>query len=282
MEVNSIVKMAKIVQKSSQLVFFSTAPRTILRDREAVELPSAQIRSLHFHNVWEIGLCRSGNGLWIIDNSVCSMKQNDIIIIPTGVCHYSQSISDACECEFAYFDPDLLLSSFNIGIEKPPVPGQCGIVKQEELAELLRAFIRTDDPLEAALWFALYLAKQPDSIRVDSDTLESRLSPAISRIMVDYSLPLSNSQLAAECGFCTSWFIKEFKREYSKTPMEFLIDFRVKVAAQLLRGGLSITEICTRTGFNSPSDLYRNFRKKHGMSPSEYRKRSRGNDQLRL
>ena len=59
------------------------------------------------------------------------------------------------------------------------------------------------------------------------------------------------------------------------TPIGFLNDFRTKVAAELLSGGLSVTETAVRAGFSSPSDLYRHFRKKYGVSPSEYRKESK-------
>lgn len=267
--------MAKIVQKGSLPLFFPSAPKSLIRESEAVELPDGEISSLHFHNVCEIGLCSAGNALWIIEDGVSAMQPGDIIIIPPGIRHYSRSVSEVCRCRFVYFDPELLLSSFDIGIKKPLPKSAAGIVKNEELAAILRSLMKTDNPLESALWFALYLAKQPENSSDDSKRPEGRLSPAINRIMLDYPQPLTNSELAAECGFCTSWFIKEFKREYSKTPMEFLTDFRIKVAAQLLSGGLSITEICTRTGFNSPSDLYRNFRKKHGISPSEYRKNAK-------
>lgn len=92
------------------------------------------------------------------------------------------------------------------------------------------------------------------------------------RIMLSYAEPLTVADLAAECGFCPSWFAKQFRKEYGITPIEFLNKFRVKVALQLLRGNMSITDIAIMSGFNSQSDLYRHFIKEFGKSPSEYRK----------
>ena len=43
-------------------------------------------------------------------------------------------------------------------------------------------------------------------------------------------------------------------------------------AEQLLRGDLSVTEVADMSGFGSLSDLYRHFQKKHGVSPTEFRR----------
>lgn len=102
---------------------------------------------------------------------------------------------------------------------------------------------------------------------------DTELSPAMRRIMLSYSEPLTMADLAAECGFCPSWFAKRFRQEYGTSPMGFLNDFRTKVAEQLLRGDLSVTEVAEMSGFGSLSDLYRHFQKKHGVSPAEFRRR---------
>lgn len=265
-------KVANIVQKSSSPVFFPQTPGQISRDRIAMNLPAGEIDSLHFHNVCEVGYCRCGDGLWLVGDIVEAIHPGDVMIIPPGVHHYSRSVSGSCRCEFIYFDADRLLDSAKIEPRKKLPASMPPVIRDKKLAEILISMIETRDSYEAALWFALFLAKLPDNLpEVKTDS--GRLFPALRRIMLDYSEPLTNADLASECGFCTSWFIKEFRREYDLTPMEFLADFRVKVAAGLLTGELSVTEVCTRSGFNSPSDLYRHFRKKFGVSPSEYRKK---------
>ena len=271
-------KMAKIVQKSSYPVFFPETRGLIIRDYRAVPLPAGEINSLHFHNLCEVGYCRCGEGLWLVGDSVEAIRPGDVMIVPPGIHHYSRSISRSCRCEFIYFDPDRLLESAGIKPERRLPPTMPAVIRDKKLTGILRDMIESSDTYEAALWFALFLAKFPrDLPMIRSD--DGRLFPALRKIMLDYSLPITNADLASECGFCTSWFIKEFKREYHATPMEFLADFRVRVAAELLSGDLSVTEICTRAGFNSPSDLYRHFRKKFGISPSDYRKKQKARKQ---
>lgn len=113
--------------------------------------------------------------------------------------------------------------------------------------------IETRDVAESALWYALFLKRLPDEEPLPE--------------------PLTVDDLAAECGLCRSWFIKKFRKEYGITPIEFLNNFRIKVALQLLRGSMSITDVAIMSGFGSTSDFYRHFMMGFGCPPSEYRKR---------
>ena len=137
---------------------------------------------------------------------------------------------------------------------------------------MLRSMIETRDVTESALWYALFLKWLPDDMELPETRDDTELSPAMRRIMLSYSEPLTMADLAAECGFCPSWFAKRFRQEYGTSPMGFLNDFRTKVAEQLLRGDLSVTEVAEMSGFGSLSDLYRHFQKKHGVSPTEFRR----------
>ncbi len=262
-------KVANIVQKSSFPVIFPDTP-VLQHDSVVTSLPKNEITALHYHNLCEVGICRCGNGLWVVEDNVTAINGGDIMIVPAGVHHYSRAISSCC-CEFIYFDSEKLLADcgINIGISLP-----CGLhsVVSSELRPLLRAMLEARDKKEAALWYALFLTKLGDGEREPQKIDHGKLSAAIHLITTSYSSELNNDILAAECGFSKSWFIKEFKREYSVSPIEFLNNFRVKVAAELLKGDLSITEIAERSGFGSPSDLYRNFKKIKKCSPSEYRK----------
>ena len=256
--------MVNIVQKCSYPVNFKLSHR-LIRDGRAVSLPSGEVHSLHYHNLCEVGLCRCGSGLWLVGDSVTAIHPGDAMLVPPGVSHYSRAL-DACFCEFVYFNADefLRLNGINLTPELP-----ADNVFHGEQAELLRNMIESDDPTESALWFALFLRRLPKPRR-DSASDES-LAPAILRITLSYAEELSVDMLAAECGFSKSWFIKRFYSVYHMTPMSYLNDFRTRVAAELLSGGLSITEAALRAGFNSPSDLYRHFRHKYGMSPSKFK-----------
>lgn len=85
----------------------------------------------------------------------------------------------------------------------------------------------------------------------------------------------STVKAARMANMSTFQFIRSFRKETGKTPYEFLMDLRLKKATELLlTGKSSITEICFICGFTNHSHFTTTFRKKLGMSPSEYRKKN--------
>ncbi len=59
------------------------------------------------------------------------------------------------------------------------------------------------------------------------------------------------------------------------SPKEFLTDFRLKKALQLLDedSELTMSEIASSTGFNDPVYFTRSFKNKTGLTPTKYREK---------
>lgn len=67
-------------------------------------------------------------------------------------------------------------------------------------------------------------------------------------------------------------FIRSFKAETTKTPYEYFMDLKIEKAKKMLKANTySITEISMICGFSSHSHFTYTFKKKTGMSPTEYR-----------
>ena len=79
----------------------------------------------------------------------------------------------------------------------------------------------------------------------------------------------------SELGYVSpSSFNRKFKNETGITPIEYLIEIRLKHAKTLLRRkNIPITEIAMRCGFGSNSHFSSCFQSRLGISPSEYRDR---------
>lgn len=68
--------------------------------------------------------------------------------------------------------------------------------------------------------------------------------------------------------------INVFKDAYGMPPHQYLIDFRLKKAGELiLATNRTINEICFSVGFTEYSGFYRAFLKKFNLSPHDYRRR---------
>ncbi len=69
-----------------------------------------------------------------------------------------------------------------------------------------------------------------------------------------------------------STFNRRFKKEIGMTPIEYLIEVRIKMAKLMLkRKENPMTDIAMRCGFNSSAHFSSCFQKHLGMTPSEYR-----------
>lgn len=80
------------------------------------------------------------------------------------------------------------------------------------------------------------------------------------------------SELAALHKTSETYFRKEFKRYYLQSPIEYIKKRRIEIACRLLQTELySITDVASRSGFDSVSYFSSEFKKYMDCSPKEYK-----------
>lgn len=101
------------------------------------------------------------------------------------------------------------------------------------------------------------------------------IKKVIEYIQFKYFDAIHISDLAAYCGLNRSYLTKLFKEATGYSPQEYLIDFRLKKAKQLLKEkDMPVSHVAYAVGYTDPLAFSKIFRKKEGMSPLEYRERS--------
>lgn len=99
---------------------------------------------------------------------------------------------------------------------------------------------------------------------------------AITRIQNEFERDLNMSQLAQELGVSYSWFRHTFTAHTGLSPHQYLLEFRLVRARNLLaETELSIKEIAAQTGFEDEFYFSRLFRQKLNLTPSQWRNRGR-------
>ena len=84
---------------------------------------------------------------------------------------------------------------------------------------------------------------------------------------------VGNRELSSVIHRCEDHCVKHFKKAFGKTPYEYQIDEKISSAKLILKNtNLPIREIAERLGYNDQHYFSNLFKKKCGMSPSEYRK----------
>ena len=108
-----------------------------------------------------------------------------------------------------------------------------------------------------------------------SDESLGRVMDYLSR---HYSEVIRLSEVAEMVNMSESSFCRFFKQHTSKSFIDFLTDIRLGAASRaLIDSSLSIAEIGSDCGFNNLSNFNRIFKKKKGVTPSEFRDNYRKN-----
>lgn len=110
----------------------------------------------------------------------------------------------------------------------------------------------------------------------------SRVSPAIMQLINDYtSTNLHNmSYYASLCNMSMANFSVTFKRATGVSPLKFIENKRLEKAKKLLQESfLTIKEVANVVGYQDPYTFSKFFKKRVGMSPSEYRSKKKNNSE---
>jgi len=108
---------------------------------------------------------------------------------------------------------------------------------------------------------------------------QRRLGRAVGRairyIEDNYGRDLPLEEVAKSVSLSPSYFSSSFKKETGKSFVEFVTEFRVERASELLCAtNFNTSEVAYRVGFNDPKYFTRIFKRSVGVTPSEYRKYS--------
>lgn len=102
----------------------------------------------------------------------------------------------------------------------------------------------------------------------------TRIHTMLSYIHEHYSEELSLENIADSTSISVSECCRCFQRCLKQTPFDYLIDYRIRRAAELLLDtDKSVSQICMESGFNSTSYFSNKFKKILGTTPREYRKK---------
>ena len=100
------------------------------------------------------------------------------------------------------------------------------------------------------------------------------IAPAVEKISSDFSKnELTVTELAALCGISEAYFRRLFEAKFGVSPKEYIINKRIGYAKHLLQTGeVSVSDTAFLCGYYEPAHFSREFTKRVGISPNEYKK----------
>ncbi|GGH56195.1 hypothetical protein GCM10007423_64540 [Dyadobacter endophyticus] len=101
---------------------------------------------------------------------------------------------------------------------------------------------------------------------------DNPLAFVVSYIKANINEKIQVEDLSEKACMSRASFYRAFKREFSISPLDFILREKIKKAKQLLSHTKdSISDICYELGFTDLNYFGRQFRKSEGISPSQYR-----------
>lgn len=132
--------------------------------------------------------------------------------------------------------------------------------------EILRSFY--------AIWELLYHNLASKDGKFSQVSQLSEIKAMMEYIQEHHKQKITLDDIAAVGGMGKTYCTKLFRRYLNKSPIEYVIEYRLQKGAELLvNSNLNITEICFETGFSSSSYFAEQFHERMGCSPREYRRK---------
>ncbi|REK74487.1 AraC family transcriptional regulator [Paenibacillus paeoniae] len=254
-------------------------------------------QKLHWHDVLEINLIKSGTGYYIINGQSYQFEQGDIFLMNSNDLHRAYESNDLVMLVIT-FDPSWFIHGLRIDPELLSPFREMGrhftnrldrdhphIQKLRELLLELQQEHDQERRSYATIVHSIMLRflatvnrdfRSDGSFRHDNGISEGQLEKMRQVIMVmeqHYAHPWTLEELASLVYLSPSRFSDIFKRSVGMPPLLYLIQIRLERAVTLLENGnMKITDIALECGFRTLTNFNRLFKKHVGVTPKVSRK----------
>lgn len=171
-----------------------------------------------------------------------------------------------------------LLDTIGLSLDKPVYHARNKSLREDMANEMLYISRHKDESpfhLIGHLYLFLdYLLRSAadEQLEHSSKLREFYIHEALTYIEHNFQNEITIEDIAGVCGLNRTYFGKIFKEALGKTPQEFLLNYRMLKAAELLKlTSLSIGDIGLAVGYANQMHFSRAFKNNYGISPREWR-----------
>lgn len=255
------------------------------------------VTGFHFHNLMEIGYCRSGEGELILDGQAVRYQPDMISIIPANYPH--TTVSEGLSFfEYLFFNPAQLVSELypeneayrrrileKLNSRALLLKGQenrsmvmiAGMIMEEMrgkqsnyidsvrglLLALLTEILRVNDREEYS---------QASGINVHRGSGAAKISAALEYVETEYAGFVRVEDLAKVCHMSETHFRRVFEICMNMSPVDYVNLIRIQKACELMKKTNDPMDIVAqKVGYSTTSTFNRNFKKILGTSPYQWK-----------
>ena len=243
-----------------------------------VDARSARTFARHSHEEFGVGLLSRGAQRSWSGRGAVEAGAGQVITVNPAETHDGAPIGEERAWSMLYVAPALVgsvvedLSEGRLGTRELHAP-VVDDVRTARLFGAARAAVLRDARGGALaerllLLFAALFKPAPASTR----STPGRVARVRERLDDDPAKPHHLAELAALAGLSRFQLLRAFAQATGLTPHVYLVQRRLEVARQLMRGGATLADAAAAAGFADQSHLNRAFRGRYGYTPGAYRR----------
>lgn len=229
-------------------------------------------------------VCAAGRGTCTLPSGVHQVRAGQALAIPAGLPHRYEADAD---------DPWTIWWMHLVGQQVPPLLDMIGATADQpvfgvgdpaRVVSLIDTIIRRMERDETmgtllassgAAWHAMAL------LAADRRTISRQqadpVGATIEHLRANVSTRISLGDLASMAGLSMSHYSALFRQATGYGALEFQTRLRMGAARELLdTTDRPVASVAAEVGFTDPLYFSRQFRRIHGMSPTEYRSHDKG------
>lgn len=252
---------------------------------------------LHRHDAWELYYVVHGQGNRMAGDTLQHFAAGDVALIPPSMLHrweYAPDSADTDGCirylmvAFSHSLVERCMEVFPelrnrlVSIVFPVDALKFGPDSSRVIRRTLLRMNDMDDLGRLCEMFRLlpFIFTSSDHtfagkpVNMERDV--RRMQQISTYVMAHYVHAISLDEIAAEVNMNRSAFCSYFKRRKGMTFSQFVTQYRLNTACELLKHShKQVSEICFTVGFNDVPHFNRIFKKLKGVTPQEYRKQEK-------
>ena len=254
----------------------------------------------HSHDFYEMVLVCRGSALHYMNSEALPIRAGNILLVPPGCIHGYLNPEDLhiynilfCRDILESLQGDLaLMPSFQLLFQVQPhldsglrhTAGLLSLSREhfERALNLCRTIteeIKNREPGARTLVHGMFLSLMVHCLRhAEQDSRSSgsyagQISSVLATLDRHPEKRWTLAEMAKTAGMSTPNFRLHFRRLTGHAPGSYLLELRLKKAADILQSGDSpVSEIAFRTGFHDANYFSRQFHRFYGKSPRDFRR----------
>ncbi|MCY1721762.1 AraC family transcriptional regulator [Prolixibacteraceae bacterium Z1-6] len=228
--------------------------------------------------------CTKGNGFVVIEGEQILVSNDQFFIIPKGMSFKFYSVLDVnSKLLIAYFDGwKAMRLGKEFALVRNLIPSVNNMVANREMLfdeifnNLSKGF--HDENMQYInfcfghlLATFIYASRTKEEAETEANPVVSR---AINFLNKNLDKKLSLNEVAAEVGYSPTYLTTIFTRETNYSPMSYFSHLKILKACEFLDyTKMKVKEISFNLGYTDPYYFTKDFTKKMGLSPRNYRNR---------